>query len=98
MPRSASLPSSKDEAPPQVLDSLQKRNAFDMQLYASAKASFERALAKLRQEAAPETMFVHVHGADTGGDQPQCLCKVKRADQQPHDHRALHFRCLGRVA
>ena len=33
-----------------------------------------------------------------GGDQPQCLCKVKRADQQPHDHPALHFRCLGRVA
>ena len=78
VPRSASLPSSKDEAPPQMLDSLQKRNAFDMQLYASAKASFERALAKLRQEAAPETMFVHVHGADTGGQDSKKKSKGKK--------------------
>merc|ERR1712194_447441 len=64
---STAVPSSKDHPPPLLLEALQKRNALDVQLYASARASFERALAKLPQEAAPEPMFVHVHGAGTGG-------------------------------
>eukprot|EP00964_Phaeocystis_antarctica_P117019 scaffold80867_cov69-Phaeocystis_antarctica.AAC.3 len=74
-------PSSEDhlERPDHtVLEALRKRNAFDVQLYASAHASFERALAKLPQEAAPEPMFVHVHGADSGGQDSKKSSKGKK--------------------
>ena len=61
-----------------VLEALRKRNAFDVQLYASAHASFERALAKLPEEAAPEPMFVDVHGADSGGQDSKKSSKGKK--------------------
>ena len=79
---STALPSSKDDPPPLVLEALQRRNAFDVQLYASAHASFERALAKLPQEAAPESMFVHVHGAGTGGQDSKKNSKGKKKKKQ----------------
>ena len=75
---STAVPSSKDHPPPLLLEALQKRNALDVQLYASARASFERALAKLPQEAAPEPMFVHVHGAGTGGQDSKKNSKDKK--------------------
>ena len=79
---STAVPSSKDHPPPLLLEALQKRNAFDGQLYASAHASFERALAKLPKEATPEPMFVHVHGADTGGQDSKKNSKGKKKKQK----------------
>ena len=79
---STAVPSSKDHPPPLLLEALQKRNAFDGQLYASAHASFERALAKLPKEATPEPMFVHVHGADTGGQDSKKNSKGKKKKKQ----------------
>ena len=69
-------PSSKDQdrPPSPLLEALQKWNALDLQIYASAHASFTRALSKLDASAKEakavddeSSMFLHVHDASSEG-------------------------------
>ena len=59
--RDAAGPAVKDRPPPQLLEALQKHNAMDQQLFASARAHFEKALVRLDRPASADA-------SDAGGD------------------------------
>ena len=85
--RSAVGPSKKDRPPPLLFEALQKRNALDVQLYASAHASFEKALAKLDETQAVKvadqsSMLLHVHGSSSDGQDAQKKKKKKKAAER----------------